>query len=54
MSIIIEATRRHDAMGVGMKAKVPRPGVQHGGHAELGMQTAAAEVEQGPRRRLQH
>ena len=54
MSIAIEATGCHDAMGVGMEAQIAGPGVQYGGHSQLGTQPVATEVEQRARSGLQH
>jgi len=49
VAVVVEAAGRDDAMDMGMKAEVACPGMQDRGHAELGVQTAASEVEQGAR-----
>lgn len=51
MAIVVEAASRDDAVNVRMKAKIAGPRMQDCGHPDLGMQAAAAELEQCAGRR---
>ena len=53
MAQLVESSGRDDAMGMGMKAQIARPRVQHTGHPKLGMQPAKTKVEQGSRGRVE-